>query len=92
MLQHPLSLVASMRFVLYRGLCVAARQLDRIRVSHIHAASIVGILPHERIDPQPLHIDIDLGVNVRPASMTESCALTVDYAAVAAQAPILARS
>lgn len=53
---------------------------------------VVGLYPHERGASQPLQLDIDLMFDTQPAGEQESFALTVDYAAVSAQAVFLLRS
>lgn len=56
---------------------------DRILIERLTFDCIVGILPQERIDPQPLIIDLVLETDLRPAAASQSLDDTIDYGAVA---------
>ena len=44
---------------------------DLIELRGLRLAGIVGVLPHEQAQPQPLEVDVDLGVDLRPAGDTD---------------------
>jgi dihydroneopterin aldolase len=56
---------------------------DRIFISELHVECIVGILPHEREQPQPLLIDVELSLDTSLAAYSGRIAATCDYARVA---------
>ncbi len=55
---------------------------DTILIRGLAFECIVGILPYEREQQQPLSIDIDLQTDFTRAAATEDVAFTVDYAQV----------
>lgn len=58
----------------------SAPDLDWILVDGLEFETIIGIHPDERINPQPLIIDLRLGVTtIGEAVSTESIDATVDY-------------
>jgi dihydroneopterin aldolase len=50
---------------------------------------VVGLHPHERDVPQPLRIDVDLGLDTESAAESERIGRTIDYDAMAAQIAFL---
>jgi dihydroneopterin aldolase/2-amino-4-hydroxy-6-hydroxymethyldihydropteridine diphosphokinase len=56
---------------------------DRIEINGLRATSIVGALPHERLIPQPLQVDLALEVDLTDAGRSDELGDTVDYGAVA---------
>lgn len=56
---------------------------DRIDITGLRAVTIVGALPHEREIPQPLQIDLSLGVDLSEAGWSDELGDTADYGAVA---------
>lgn len=65
---------------------------DVLRIEDLRVDCVVGVWPHERNASQPLHIDIEMRFDTRPAALKESVRGTVDYAAVASQVVFLLRS
>lgn len=61
---------------------------DRIDL-HVELACIVGILPRERIEPQPLEIDVSMGIDLDVCGWTGDLTTSVDYGAVDAQVRFL---
>jgi len=59
---------------------------DRIELRGLRVTGIVGVLDHERTQPQPLEVDLDLAVDLRAAGASDDLADTVDYGAVCAAA------
>lgn len=57
---------------------------DRICVTGISAHGYHGVLDFEKRDGQTFVVDVDLGVDTRAAAEADDLALTVNYAAVAA--------
>ncbi len=56
--------------------------MDSITLSPIEINTIIGILPHERIIPQPLLISVTLFFDMTKAAETDSVDFTVNYAEV----------
>jgi dihydroneopterin aldolase len=64
---------------------------DRIEVRALRLVGVHGLLPAERLRPQPFEIDLDLDVDTAPAAASDDLADTADYgAAVAAAAAVVA--
>jgi len=59
---------------------------DLIELRGLRVAGIVGVLAHERTQPQPLDLDLDLGFDLAPAGTSDDLADTIDYGAVCATA------
>ena len=55
---------------------------DRIELRGLRLSGIVGVLPHERVTPQPLEVDVDLQLDLGPAAASDDLVDTVDYGAV----------
>lgn len=53
-----------------------------VLIRDLEIRCIIGILPHERVQPQSLFLDIDLDLDLAPAAAGEDVNRTVDYAAV----------
>lgn len=66
-------------------------QLDEIRVHGLELDCIVGIHAHERVNEQPLRIELTLGVDTRDAARTGKINRTVHYGDVAEQVSALLR-
>src|SRR5687768_258780 len=67
---------------------------DRIELRGLRLAGVVGVLPHEQAQAQPLEIDLDLTLDTAAAGVSDALADTVDYGAVctAAEAAVAATS
>ncbi len=52
---------------------------DRIELRGLHVAGVVGVLPHEQAQPQPLELDIDVVADLAAAGASDDLADTVDY-------------
>lgn len=59
---------------------------DVIELRGLHVAGIVGVLAHERTQPQPLDIDLDITFDLATAGRSDDLADTVDYGALCAAA------
>ena len=55
---------------------------DAILLNDLCVTCIIGDLPHERITPQELFLDLELSCDLRPAAQSDALADTVDYVAV----------
>lgn len=55
---------------------------DRIELRGLRLSGIVGVLPHERVNEQPLEVDLDLRLDVAEAAASDDLRHTVDYGAV----------
>jgi len=56
---------------------------DRIQLRGLRVMGTHGVLPEERSRAQPFELDLDLAVDLAPASGSDRLADTVDYGAVA---------
>lgn len=56
--------------------------MDRILVASIREEGIHGVLPEERVRPQPFEVDVELCVDLRAAGASDDLADTVDYGAL----------
>ena len=65
---------------------------DVLSIHGLRLECVVGLYPHERDEPQPLTIDVDLGLDTELAAENERIGLTVDYDAMAAQIAFLLRA
>lgn len=52
---------------------------DVIELRGLRLAGVVGVLPHEQTQPQPLEVDIDLHLDMAPAGRSDSLDDTADY-------------
>ena len=52
---------------------------DRIEINGLTVTTVVGTLPHERVIPQPLRVDLALEVDLHDAGRSDELADTVDY-------------
>jgi len=56
--------------------------VDRILIAGLRELGIHGVLPEERVRPQPFEVDVELHVDLAKAGATDDLADTVDYGAV----------
>jgi len=56
--------------------------VDRILIAGLRELGIHGVLPEERVRPQPFEVDVELHVDLATAGATDDLADTVDYGAV----------
>jgi dihydroneopterin aldolase len=55
---------------------------DRIELRGLQVVGICGALPEERERAQPLEVDLDAEVDLRPSGASDDLAHTVDYGAL----------
>lgn len=55
---------------------------DAIELRGLRLAGVVGVLPHEQAQPQPLEVDLDLHLDLGPAGRSDSLDDTADYGAL----------
>ena len=55
---------------------------DLIELRGLRLSAIVGVLPHEREQAQPLELDLDIVVDLATAGASDDLADTVDYGAL----------
>jgi dihydroneopterin aldolase len=55
---------------------------DRIEVRAIRVLGTHGVLPHERVQPQPFEVDLDIELDLRGAAEHDQLERTVDYSGV----------
>ena len=55
---------------------------DVIELRGLRLAGIVGVLPHEQAQAQPLEVDLDLHLDLAGAGQSDALGDTVDYGAV----------
>ena len=56
--------------------------MDKIAIESISVNAIIGTLPHERIRRQNLLIDIEVGLDLKPAAETDDLFKSVDYSEI----------
>lgn len=56
--------------------------MDRILIPGLRELGIHGVLPEERVRPQPFEVNIELHVDLAKAGATDDLADTVDYGVV----------
>lgn len=66
--------------------------MDFIELRDIEVQCVVGLYPHERQIPQPLRLEVSMGLDTLPAARKESLSASVDYAAIAGQLRFLLES
>jgi dihydroneopterin aldolase len=59
---------------------------DVIELRGLRVAGVVGVLPHEQAQAQPLEIDLDIALDLAAAGTSDALGDTVDYGAVCAVA------
>jgi dihydroneopterin aldolase len=57
---------------------------DAIELRGLRLSGVVGVLPHEQEQAQPLELDLDVVVDLGPAGTSDDLADTVDYGALCA--------
>jgi len=55
---------------------------DVIELRGLRLAGIVGVLPHEQAQAQPLELDVDLHLDLAPAGRSDALTDTADYGAL----------
>lgn len=55
---------------------------DRISLRDLRVVAVVGVLPQERTNPQPLSIDVDIYTDLTSAGLSDSLDDSVDYGSV----------
>lgn len=61
---------------------MTTRDFDRIFVSGLRVETIIGILPHEREQRQPLVIDLELAADIATPAASRNIADALDYKAL----------
>jgi dihydroneopterin aldolase len=62
---------------------------DVIELRGLRLAGIVGVLPHEQAQAQPLELDLDISLDLAPAGTSDDLADTVDYGALCDAAELI---
>ena len=55
---------------------------DAVELRGLRLAGVVGVLPHEQEQPQPLEVDLDVALDLSAAGASDALGDTVDYGAV----------
>lgn len=55
---------------------------DRIRLLGLRYRARHGVNPHEKVDPQPFEVDVELHADLADAAERDDLGATVDYAAL----------
>lgn len=58
--------------------------MDKIYLKNIKIYTIIGTMPHERINRQSIVIDLTIETSMQKASITDNLYDTVDYSAIEA--------
>lgn len=56
--------------------------MDRILIASIWEEGVHGVLPEEKLRPQPFEVDVELCVDLRAAGESDDLDDTVDYGAL----------
>lgn len=64
---------------------------DHILINDLRFESVIGVLDHERLAPQPLRVDVDIEVDLHDAGVSDDLEQTVHYGEVAVALADLAR-
>lgn len=56
--------------------------MDKIRIEGISVNALIGTLPHERTRRQNLLIDLEIGLDLKPAARTDDLFQSVDYSEI----------
>lgn len=59
--------------------------LGSLSVAEIRCEAIIGILPHEREQAQPLLLGFSVSLDLEPAALSGDLSLSVDYAQLASE-------
>ncbi len=65
---------------------------DVLAISGLETECVVGVYPHERGEPQPLRVDLDLHVDTEGAGRSARLSRTVDYDRMAQEIVFLLKS
>lgn len=65
--------------------------MDRILIDDLRVLTIIGALPHEREIPQPLRVDLSIGVDLHHAGLSDELNDTVHYGLVCERIVEMAR-
>jgi dihydroneopterin aldolase/2-amino-4-hydroxy-6-hydroxymethyldihydropteridine diphosphokinase len=65
--------------------------MDRILIDDLRVLTLIGALPHERESPQPVRIDLSIGLDLRNAGRSDELADTVHYGLVCERVSDLVR-
>jgi FolB domain-containing protein len=57
---------------------------DQIELRGLRLLGICGVLPHEREQPQPIELDLDVEADLGPAGASDDLAETIDYGVLCA--------
>ncbi len=55
---------------------------DVIELRGLRLSGVVGVLPHEQAQAQPLEVDLDLRLDLAPAGASDALGDTADYGAL----------
>ncbi len=65
---------------------------DHIYIRGLRVMALIGVLPAERLAPQPLQIDVEMDVNLAVAGQTDDLGDTANYGAIADAIAALVRA
>lgn len=65
---------------------------DHVYINGLRVMVLIGVLPHERLEPQPIQIDVDVEVDLLQAGITDDLSTTVNYGAMCDAIAALARA
>jgi dihydroneopterin aldolase len=58
---------------------------DFVRLDNLHIETIIGVLPSERTEPQPLVVGLELELDLSRAALNSDLNDTIDYAQLASE-------
>jgi len=56
--------------------------MDKIFINRLSFNCIIGIYPRERVEPQPLEIDLEMRCDIRAAASSNDLSKSLNYAAI----------
>lgn len=65
--------------------------VDHILIDDLRVMTVIGALPHERETPQPIRVDLRIGLDLREAGRSDELADTVHYGLVCERVAEMAR-
>ncbi len=73
------ALAASQLLRFLHGMTIGTTGLKNLRID-----CVIGVYPHERSDPQPLFLDVEVDYDFAPAAATDELTRALDYDRIAA--------
>lgn len=56
--------------------------MDKVFIKQLSFDCIIGIYPRERVEPQPLLVDLEMACDITPAALNNDLEQSLNYAAI----------